>query len=150
MTGYRVERCQGGGCSNFVQVATSSGTSFNNTGLAAATSYSYRVRAADAAGNLSDYSTVLAATTQAAPSTLVAAYSFDEGLGPGAADASGNGNTGAIGSAAWIPTGKYGTALSFNGTNARVTVNDSVSLDLTTAMTWRRGCSRRSAAAGAT
>ena len=45
------------------------------------------------------------------------------------ADASGNGNTGAIGTAAWLPTGKYGNA-SFNGTHARVTVNDSASLDL--------------------
>jgi Concanavalin A-like lectin/glucanases superfamily len=34
-----------------------------------------------------------------------------------------------------VPTGKYGNALSFNGTNARVTLNDAASLDLTTAMT---------------
>jgi chitodextrinase len=63
VTGYRVERCQGAGCSNFVQVATPAGTSFNDSGLAAATSYSYRVRAADAAGNLSGYSSVQNATT---------------------------------------------------------------------------------------
>ena len=69
VTGYRVERCQGAGCTNFVQVATPSGTSFNNTGLAAATTYRYRVRAADAAGNLSGYSSVQSATTQAAPDT---------------------------------------------------------------------------------
>ena len=64
VTGYRVERCQGAGCSDFVQVATPTGTTFNNTGLAAGTSYSYRVRAADAAGNLSGYSSVQSATTQ--------------------------------------------------------------------------------------
>ena len=58
--GYRVERCQGAGCSNFVQIGTPTGASFNDTGLAAATSYSYRVRAADAAGNLSGYSSVRA------------------------------------------------------------------------------------------
>ena len=75
------------------------------------------------------------ATYQAAGSALAAAYSFDEGVGTSAADASGNGNTGAIGSAARITTGKYGNALSFNGTSARVTVADSASLDLTTAMT---------------
>jgi hypothetical protein len=69
------------------------------------------------------------------PLGLVAAYSFNEGLGTSAADASGNGNAGAIGTATWISTGKFGNALSFNGTNARVTVNDSPSLDLTTAMT---------------
>ena len=52
VTGYLIERCQGAGCSDFAQVGTATGTSFNNTGLAIATSYSYRVRATDAAGNL--------------------------------------------------------------------------------------------------
>jgi Concanavalin A-like lectin/glucanases superfamily len=103
--------------------------------LAASTSYSYRVRAADAAGNLSGYSGVQSATTQAAPSTLVAAYSFDEGLGSSVADASGNGNVGAIGSSAWVPGGKFGSALLFNGAGAMVTVADSASLDLTSALT---------------
>ena len=63
VTGYRVERCQGAACSNFVQVGTPTGTSFNNTGLAPATTYRYRVRAADAVPNLSGYSTVESATT---------------------------------------------------------------------------------------
>jgi glucose/arabinose dehydrogenase/PKD repeat protein len=70
-----------------------------------------------------------------APAGLVAAYSFDEGTGTTAADASGNGNSGAIGTATWTGSGKYSGALSFNGGNARVTVNDSASLDLTTEMT---------------
>jgi chitodextrinase len=39
------------------------GTTYNDTGLAANTSYSYRVRATDAAGNLSPYSNVMSATT---------------------------------------------------------------------------------------
>ena len=52
---YRVERCQGAACTNFVQVGTPTGTTFNDTGLSAATTYRYRVRAADAAGNLSGY-----------------------------------------------------------------------------------------------
>ena len=69
VTGYLVERCQGSGCSSFSQVAIPSGTTFNNTGLSASTSYSYRVRAADAAGNLSGYSTVTSATTQASVTT---------------------------------------------------------------------------------
>ena len=69
VTGYRVERCQGAGCANFVQVGAPAGASFNDTGLAAATSYSYRVRAADLAGNLSGYSSVQSATTQAGPDT---------------------------------------------------------------------------------
>ena len=53
VSGYRVERCQGAGCTNFAQVATPAGTSHNDTGLSPSTTYRYRVRAADAAGNLS-------------------------------------------------------------------------------------------------
>src|SRR5262249_31104168 len=33
VTGYLVERCQGAGCTNFAQIATPTGTTFNNTGL---------------------------------------------------------------------------------------------------------------------
>src|SRR5262249_55940748 len=51
VTGYRVERCQGSSCTNFAEVGTPSGTSFNDTGLAASTTYRYRVRAADAVPN---------------------------------------------------------------------------------------------------
>jgi len=64
VTGYRVERCQGAGCGSFAQIATVTGTSVSDTGLLAMTSYSYRVRAADAAGNLSAYSNVASAATQ--------------------------------------------------------------------------------------
>ena len=63
VTGYRVERCQGTGCSNFLQFATPAETSFSNTGLAASTTYRYQVRAVDAAGNLGPYSPVVTATT---------------------------------------------------------------------------------------
>src|SRR6476646_8676523 len=75
---------------------------------------------------------VLAAPAQnAQPSDLVAAFSFDEGSGSAVADLSGNGNAGQIGSATWTTSGKYGGALSFNGSSARVTVPDSSSLRLT-------------------
>ena len=63
VTGYKVERCQGAGCTTFAQIATPTATSYNDTGLTSNTSYSYRVRASDAAGNLSGYSTVASATT---------------------------------------------------------------------------------------
>jgi hypothetical protein len=63
VTGYLVERCQGAGCSGFAQVASVAGTSFADTGLAAGTSYGYRVRARDAAGNLGAYSSVASAAT---------------------------------------------------------------------------------------
>jgi chitodextrinase len=63
VTGYKVERCQGSTCSNFAQIATPSATTLSDTGLTASTSYSYRVRASDAAGNLSAYSNTSIATT---------------------------------------------------------------------------------------
>jgi hypothetical protein len=67
-----VERCSGAGCTSFAQIATPATTTFNNTGLTASTSYSYRVRATDAAGNLSGYSNTASATTSAAGSVSVA------------------------------------------------------------------------------
>ena len=63
VTGYLVERCSGAGCTNFAQIGTPTSTSFSDTGLTANTSYSYRVRATDAAGNLSAYSNIATATT---------------------------------------------------------------------------------------
>jgi len=67
ITGYRIERCQGMGCTTFAQIATATGTSYSNTGLVAGTSYGYRVRATDAAGNLSGYSNVATASTYKSP-----------------------------------------------------------------------------------
>jgi fibronectin type 3 domain-containing protein len=79
VTGYSIQRCSGSGCSSFAQVASVSGTTttYSNTSLSAATSYSYRVQATDAAGYLSAFSNTASATTQAdppptAPSNLTA------------------------------------------------------------------------------
>ena len=65
----------------------------------------------------------------------MAAYGFNEGGGTLLTDLSGNGNNGTISGATWTTSGKYGNALSFNGTNALVTVNNAPSLQLTSAMT---------------
>ncbi|MBI3358012.1 MAG: fibronectin type III domain-containing protein [Nitrospirae bacterium] len=65
VTGYQIERCQGAGCTAFSQIATASATTYSNTGLSASTSYSYRTRATDAAGNVSGYSNTASASTQA-------------------------------------------------------------------------------------
>jgi hypothetical protein len=65
----------------------------------------------------------------------VAAYSFDAGSGATVADSSGNGNTGTLSNATWTTVGHAAGALSFNGTNALVTVPDSASLALTVGMT---------------
>ena len=48
VAGYLVER-QDQGSTSFEQVGTSTGTSYNDTGLAAGSTYSYRVRAMNAA-----------------------------------------------------------------------------------------------------
>ena len=137
VTGYLIERCQGSGCTNFAQIATTTGTgtTYKDTSVVASTSYSYRVRATDAAGNLSPYSNTASATTPAAPSGLVAAYGFEEGSGTTVTDASGNGHTGTITNATWAATGKYGKALQFNGTNALVSIPSAASLQLSTGMT---------------
>ena len=65
----------------------------------------------------------------------MAAYAFDEGAGPTVTDFSGNGNTGTITAATWTTGGRYGKALSFNGANSWIVINDAPSLRLTTAMT---------------
>ena len=66
---------------------------------------------------------------------LVAAYSFNEGSGTTVADASGAGNTGITTNTTWTTAGRAGGALTFNGSSSWVTVNDSPSLDLRTALT---------------
>ncbi|MEX0676880.1 MAG: LamG-like jellyroll fold domain-containing protein [Pirellulales bacterium] len=66
---------------------------------------------------------------------LVGAYSFNAGGGTAVADASGTGNNGTTANTTWSTAGRYGNALSFNGTSARVTIPDAASLDLTTGMT---------------
>ena len=63
VTNYLIERCQGNGCSNFTQIATSTTTSFQNPGLTANVTYSYRIRATDASANQSPYSNTATATT---------------------------------------------------------------------------------------
>src|SRR5262245_66066750 len=75
------------------------------------------------------------ATGRPATTGLVAAFSFNEGSGSTVGDASGSGNNGAVGSATWSASGKFGAALSFNGSSAEVTVPDAASLHLTSAMT---------------
>jgi Protein of unknown function (DUF4038)/Concanavalin A-like lectin/glucanases superfamily/Putative collagen-binding domain of a collagenase len=78
---------------------------------------------------------MLASAAVSAQRGLVAAYGFDEGSGAQVADASGYGNGGSIANASWVDSGAYGGALSFNGSDAVVTIDDSPSLHLKGAMT---------------
>jgi hypothetical protein len=94
--------------------------------------------ARDAAGNQATSSQANVTVSNAVPppaSGLVAAYAFAEGSGTVAVDFTGNGQNGTIVGATWTSAGKFGNALSFNGTSNYVNVPDSNLLDLTTGMT---------------
>ena len=136
IAGYRVERCAGAGCTNFVHVGSPFATSFTDPGLIATTTYVYRVRAVNAASIPSGYSNTVTVTTPTPPHLvgLVAAYGFAEGAGQTSANISPSGNLLALNTATWTTQGKFGNALSFAG-GQYATVNDSNSLDLTNALT---------------
>ena len=84
-------------------------------------------------------------TAASANNGLVAAYNFQEATGTVVVDESGNGNHGALScntavnaactGPARTTSGKFGKALSFDGADDWVTINDSASLDLTNGMT---------------
>src|SRR6476659_7098453 len=75
--------------------------------------------------------TIQTAPTLAGP---VAAYSYDEGSGTNVSDASGHGNDGVISGATWTSQGRFGNGLNFLPPSW-VTVNDSNSLDSSSALT---------------
>jgi len=66
---------------------------------------------------------------------LAAGYPFDAGKGATAADVSGNGLNGSLVGASWT-TGKYGNALSFNGSSNYVNVGNPGALQFTSSATW--------------
>src|SRR5262249_22746142 len=75
-------------------------------------------------------------TTSSIVSGLSAAYGFGEGSGGTVSDASGNGVTGTIQSATWTSAGKYGSALTFNGSTGYVDLGNPTGLRLTGSATW--------------
>jgi chitodextrinase len=134
VTGYRLERCEGAGCTVFIKLTTPTGTTFSDVGLTPDTSYTYIVLATDAAGNLGPYSNPAIVRTGHTVPELVVAFSFNEGTGTVATDISGAGNHGQLTGAAWTLSGKFDGAISFNGA-ARVIVSDNPSLHLTSGLT---------------
>jgi YD repeat-containing protein len=62
VTGYRIQRCSGAACTSFAQIGTATALSYTDMGLTAGVSYTYRVAAADAAGDVSGWSTTATAT----------------------------------------------------------------------------------------
>jgi hypothetical protein len=103
-------------------------------GLTASTTYGFHVKSADAAGNprQSADSTFVTQT----PNPTLAAYAFNEGAGATTADASGKGHTGALSGATWTTAGKYGKALSFNGSTSYVDLGNAADLQISGSMTW--------------
>ena len=108
-----------------------------NTSAVANGAHAVTAIVTDTAGNLTTATTVsvTVSNTSTPPTGLVAAYGFNEGSGTTATDISGSLNTGTVSGATWTAAGKYGSALTFDGVNDRVTVADAPSLDLTTALT---------------
>ncbi|MGH8240152.1 MAG: fibronectin type III domain-containing protein, partial [Steroidobacteraceae bacterium] len=60
VTAYLIERCGGAGCV-YAEIASVPATTYTDTTVSAATDYSYRVRARDAANNRSGYSSAVMA-----------------------------------------------------------------------------------------
>ena len=94
-------------------------------------------RARDAAGNVTTSPPVNVTVSNAAPppSGPLAAYALDAGSGTSAADATGHGITGTlINGPTWV-VGKYGGAVSFDGTDDYIDLGNPTSLRLTGSMT---------------
>ena len=137
-TSYEVQRCVAASCSSFTTLATLSAnvTTYQNTGLAVNESFTYRVRAVNAAGG-SAFTTTATANT----SLLLARYELDgSGL-----DASGNGRNGTV-FGAIATADRFGVsarAMRFNGTSAFISVPpdsglSDASLSAVTLVAWFR------------
>ena len=114
VVGYRVERCQGAGCSNFVEIAQPTATTYSGSRQQASTSYSYRVRAIDAALQPRDLLEHGHGDDAASLRWLGGRLRLRRGVGnehcptPRA-----TGNTAPSRTAAWTTQGKFGNALEF-------------------------------------
>ncbi|HET6994681.1 MAG TPA: Ig-like domain-containing protein, partial [Chitinophagaceae bacterium] len=106
--------------------------SWNTVSLANG-NYTLSARARDAVGNTRISSGVIVTVSNV---NLVAAYGFNENTGTLAGDNSGNNNNGTLTNGpTWSAAGKFGAAVSFDGTDDYINIPDANSLDLTTGMT---------------
>ncbi len=135
---YLIERCQGSGCTNFAQINTSPTNSYSDSGLASSTTYTYQVRATDAAGNLSGYTVPPASATTAfslTPANVTLSFNQTQqfsGAGGSAAwavdnVAGGNSTTGTISSSGFYTApatvGSHTVTATLSGQTASATVN---------------------------
>jgi hypothetical protein len=97
-----------------------------------------KARATDDSGNLEIPSagpTVSLVFQPTSRTGLVAEYGFNDGSGTTVNDSSGNHNTGTVANTTWVPGRFGGSALSFDGQDSWVTINNSTSLTLAKGMT---------------
>src|SRR2546427_6277755 len=133
VAGYQIYR---GGS----QIATTSLTSYADTGFSPSTAYVYQVAAFDAAGNVSALSAAASAATLSPPPADISSglglyYRFDEGSGSLANDSSGNGNTGSLlGGTTWT-AGQLGQAVNFDGVSGNLTDSTTTGLNLSATLT---------------
>jgi PKD repeat protein len=99
--------------------------------------YTVRLTVTGSGGsNTINKSSLITITSQSVNNnSLIAFYNFEGTSTTTVTDLSGYGNHGAIKEATTVTGGRYGKALSFDGVNDLVTINDSASLDLSTGFT---------------
>ncbi|MDS4028186.1 MAG: LamG-like jellyroll fold domain-containing protein [Candidatus Contendobacter sp.] len=141
VAGYHVYYSQQSGSYPATPQQTTSNTTATVSNLSDGAKYYFLVKAYDNNGNLSGPSNEVSKQLDPTPPVvtspqngLVAAYGFEETSGNTAVDASGQSNHGTI-NGATRTAGKFGQALSFNGSSNWVAIPDADSLDLTTSMT---------------
>ena len=117
------------------KVVSTPNTYFTDSNLKDSTTYTYNVLALDTAGNRSAQSEALSVKTDVPPvvppstlSSAVASYNFDETSGNSAKDSTGNGRNGTITKATRV-NGKYGQALSFDGSKTYVQITPNNTFD---------------------
>ena len=126
---YLVWRCQGAGCSNFVQIGTTTSTTYNDISPVPSTSYTYEVQAEDTAFTLGAFSTMTVVTPAPTPSlpgnlTVAAASSTQNNLSWTASHETGGGTI-----ASYLIercTGAGCTNFAFLTTSATTTYTDTV------------------------
>lgn len=99
-----------------------------NTGTATNASHTLTARARDAANNQTTSTAVTVTVNNAGPTDRLVGYAFSEGSGTAVQDTSTNNNDATATSPTWTTSGRYGNAITFNGTSTRVRSNDNLSL----------------------
>jgi hypothetical protein len=125
--GYKVEMCQGHSCTNYVNIATTTTKFYNDEWLLGKTTYRYRVRAYDAAGNNSGYSTAVSNKTKA----FLSAKVVSSNISTNTTWSSGVNviQTPIVVNAGKKLTIKSGAIIKFNGPNASLTINGTVNVN---------------------